>query len=143
MRHSFKSGFHHVLASPILVNHIAYTLSIPSPRLYTLAAEVLAAICVLSMIDGHKLVLSAMSEFRVVFNEVYRFQCLVSLLKSPDKEERLPESDCLWDARTAVLALINALTNCPEDIEERVMLRDEFTRRGLNEAIVVRISLPI
>lgn len=136
-----QSGFDCVLASPTLVNHITYTLSIPSPRLYTLAAEVLAAICVLSITEGYRLVLSAMSEFRIVFDETFRFQCLVSLLQfSVHDGEKILESDSLWDGRTAILALINALTNCSDDVEERVMLRDEFTRRGLNEAIVVRAS---
>lgn len=44
-----------------------------------------------------------------------------------------------WESRTAVMTLVNAMTNCPEDLEERVRLREEFGRRGLNEVIVVRI----
>ena len=35
------------------------------------------------------------------------------------------------------MTLINALTNCPEYLEERILLREELGRRGLNEAIVV------
>ena len=36
------------------------------------------------------------------------------------------------------MTLVNAITNCPEELEERVRLREELGRRGLNEVIVVR-----
>lgn len=35
------------------------------------------------------------------------------------------------------MSLVNAITNSPDDLEERMMLREEFTRRGLNEAMAV------
>jgi diaphanous 1 len=34
------------------------------------------------------------------------------------------------------MALVNAITNCPESLEDRIMLREELGRRGLNEVIV-------
>jgi diaphanous 1 len=37
------------------------------------------------------------------------------------------------------MVLINALTNGPESLEERILLREEFSRRGLNEVIVVSV----
>lgn len=123
----------------MLVTHIAYTLHNSSLKLRTLAAEVLAAICVLSLVEGHRLVLAAMSDYRVAHDEAFRFEHLVALLRLP--EEALDEEEGLWEARTAALALVNAITNCPEAVEERVMLREEFGRRGLNEVIVVRISV--
>jgi diaphanous 1 len=45
--------------------------------------------------------------------------------------------DGIWEARTSAMTLVNAITNCPELLEERIMLREEFGRRGLNEVIVV------
>ena len=51
------------------------------------------------------------------------------------------QDEGVWEARGAVMALVNALTNCPESLEERVTLREEFGRRGLNEVIVVRARL--
>ena len=36
------------------------------------------------------------------------------------------------------MALVNAMTNFPDSLEDRILLREELTRRGLNEAIVVR-----
>lgn len=111
-----------------------------SLKLRTIAAELLAAITVLSVVDGHKLVLAAMSEYRIAFDEAFRFEHLVALLRLPDPDNAAGpevEEDGIWEARTAALALINAITNCPDDVEERVLLREEFGRRGLNEAIVV------
>jgi hypothetical protein len=46
------------------------------------------------------------------------------------------EEEGVWDARAASMKLINALTKGPDLLEERMVLRDEFGRRGLNEAIV-------
>lgn len=107
----------------------------------------MAAICVLSLSEGHKTVLAAMSDYRVAFEESFRFESLISSLRLPDNgglsDDESVSSDAeeegIWEARTASMALVNALTNCPESLEERVLLRDEFGRRGLNEAIVVSL----
>lgn len=112
-----------------------------------MASELLAAICVLSLSEGHKTVLAAMSDYRVAFEESFRFESLISSLRLPDSgglsEDDSASGDTeeegVWEARTASMALVNALTNCPESLEERVLLRDEFGRRGLNEAIVVSL----
>lgn len=83
-----------------------------------------------------------MSDYWVAFDESFRFEELIAALRLPDYSDDPdggpgagPED---WEARTAVLAFINALTNCPESLEDRIFLRDEFSRRGLNEVIVVR-----
>lgn len=154
-----EPGFGRVLQSASLVTHIAFTLHFASSKLRTLAAEVLAALCVLSVSDGHKLVLAALSDYRVAYEEPFRFVELVAILRVPDafgagagpadSAESLGEAaaadgegeaadEGVWEARGAVMALVNALTNCPESVEDRVALREEFGRRGLNEVIVVR-----
>jgi diaphanous 1 len=70
--------------------------------------------------EGHRTVLAALSEYRVAYNELFRFHSLVSALKIPDSVEfTVPqvtfsmEEEGVWEARTAFMALINALTNCP------------------------------
>ncbi|KAJ7167544.1 armadillo-type protein [Mycena filopes] len=141
-----EPGFSQVLASPTVITHIAYSLHGSSAKLWTLASELLGAICVLSLNEGHKAVLGAMSDFRVAFDESFRFQELIASLRLPDLAGGIEESDDgfplageedgIWDARCASMVLINALTNCPEPLEDRIMLRDEFTRRGLNEVVV-------
>jgi len=103
----------------------------------------------LSPIEGHKAVLSALSDFRIAYEENFRFETLLSTLRLPDDFDAMNDSDSvvsfadedgIWDARVASMTLINGLTNCPDDLEERVLLREEFTRRGLSELLVVRSS---
>lgn len=127
-----------------MITHIAYSLQTSLLRLRTLASELLAAICVLSVAEGHRAVLAAMSDYRIAYDESFRFESLIESLRLPESEgageeegeETLKTDDGIWEARTASMALVNALTNCPDALEERVLLRDEFSRRGLNEAIV-------
>lgn len=52
-------------------------------------------------------------------------------------EQNAGDEAAVWEYRTSVMVLVNALTNSPEDVEERLALREEFSRRGLNEAMVV------
>lgn len=89
-----------------------------------------------------------MSDYRIAFEEAFRFEELIQSLRLPEDDPNseviggagtLNEDEGVWEARTASLVLVNALTNCPESLEERVMLREEFGRRGLNEVIVVRV----
>ena len=92
-----------------------------------------------------------MSDYRIVFEETFRFENLIASLRLPDMagsvtdsdSESLEEQEGIWEARTALMSLVNALTNCPDSLEERILLRDEFGRRGLNEAIVVRLIVQI
>ena len=127
------------------MTHIAYSLHGTSLKITTLAAELLAAICMVSFDEGHRAVLAALSEYRIAYNELFRFQSLVTALRIPDFVDfAVPETmfsmqeEGVWEARTAFMALINALTNCPHTLEERILLRDEFSRRGLNEVVAVR-----
>ncbi|KAJ6583786.1 hypothetical protein B0H10DRAFT_2168123 [Mycena sp. CBHHK59/15] len=140
-----EAGFTQVLASPTVITHIAYSLHASSPKLRTLASELMAAICVLSLTEGHKAVLAAMSDYRIAFDESFRFETLIGSLRLPDPSsdaesddgyEFGSEEEGVWEARTASMALINALTNCPESLEGRILLREEFGRRGLNEVVV-------
>jgi diaphanous 1 len=98
----------------------------------------------LSVPHGHRAVLAALSDYRVAYEEAFRFEQLISILRPSDPDTGtitpVEEDDGVWEARTATMALINALTNCPDALEDRVVLRDEFSRRGLNEAIVVCCS---
>jgi hypothetical protein len=90
------------------------------------------------------MVMAAMSDYRIVFEESFRFEELISSLRLPEVDPddftgttHPSEDDGAWDARTSSMVLVNALTNGPESLEERILLREEFSRRGLNEVIVV------
>jgi len=142
-----QPGFNAVLDSPTTITHIAYSLHHASSKLRALVSDLLAAICVLAIPEGHKKVMAAMSDHRVVFDEAFRFEELIASLRLPefDADDSVgsaappSEGDGSWEARTASMVLINALTNGPESLEERILLRDEFSRRGLNEVIVVSV----
>lgn len=100
----------------------------------------------ISLNEGHRLVLGALSDYRVFFEESFRFEELINALRV-DNESPTPglagsdeETDGVWEARSATMGLLIALTSCSDSLEERVMLREEFSRRGLNEVMVVRRS---
>lgn len=106
----------------------------------------MAAICIISTTEGHKAVLAAMSDYRVAFDESFRFETLIASLRLPDPTGDMEsddgfefgnEEEGIWEARTMSMALVNALMNCPEALEDRILLREEFGRRGLNEVVVV------
>jgi diaphanous 1 len=139
-----QPGFRQVLASPTIITHIAYSLHGASLKLRTLASEVLAAIAVLSLDEGHRAVLAAISDYRVTYDESFRFEELLEFLRPSEagadgdaNGDISVEQDGTWEARTATMALVNALTTCADSLEERIMLREELGRRGLNEIIVV------
>lgn len=104
-----------------------------SAKLRAQVADLLAAI---SVLGSAKLVLAAFGDHRVAFGETFRFEFLIQGLRVDeigDGEEDAAE----WEWRTSGVALVNALADAPDELEERVMLREEFGRRGLNEVIVV------
>ncbi|KAL7410280.1 hypothetical protein BDY24DRAFT_186432 [Mrakia frigida] len=143
-----EPGFQAVIHRPLLITYITFTLHTSFLKLRSQAADVLAAI---SVLGGSKLVLAAFSEFRVAFEEGFRFEWLVASLRITSGEggaggEEKGEDGGVgggeedgqwdWDWRASAMALVNAISNSSEELEERVMLRDELGRRGLNEVIV-------
>lgn len=148
--YTLQVGFERVLLKPNLITYASYCLTSTSNKLRAQVADVLAALCVLSLNDGHRAVLSSLSDFRVVHQEKYRFEFLVESLGLKEMRNDGSGSDLdsledseeanIWEYRTAAMSLINAITNSPEDLEERMMLRDEFSRRGLNEVMTVSLD---
>lgn len=125
-----------------MITHIAYSLYGSNAKLRALVTTVLAAISFISVQEGHKAVISALSDYRIEFLEVFRFEGLIASLRLPEVEygdgppAPEPEEEGVWEARTAVMSLVNAITTSPDSLEDRILLRDEFTRRGLNEVMV-------
>ncbi|GAA5889934.1 hypothetical protein JCM5296_003653 [Sporobolomyces johnsonii] len=137
-------GFAQVLAHSNLITYIVFSLYTTSNKLRALVADVLAALCVLSLDNGHRIVLAAFSDARVAYDEKFRFEYLVDSLAvkdvqrdGEDDEHPHEEEDetGLWEYRTAAMSFVNAIANSPNELEERMMLREEFARRGLNEAM--------
>ncbi|KAJ6515515.1 hypothetical protein C8R45DRAFT_809608 [Mycena sanguinolenta] len=137
------------LTSPTIITYITYTLHGSSPKLRAVVSELLGGICLVLHTEGHKAVLAAFSDYRVTYNEPFRFETMIEFLRLEDPTSDT-ESDSgfksstdtngaekdLWDARSASMALINTIVNGPDSLEDRILLRDEFARRGLNEAVV-------
>lgn len=149
---SLQLGFSRMLVRPALIAALVQCLYLPHNKVRALVADVLAAICVLSLDDGHRLVLAAFSDARIIASEKFRFESFIGSIEAPDipddttvsdDEPAAPENsdDGFWEWRTAAMSLVNAIVNTPHDLEERLVLRDEFVRRGLNEAMTVSWSL--
>lgn len=109
----------------------------------------------MSLDEGHRLVLSAFSDARIAYNENFRFEFLVDSIRLQEHRAEEGESDAgideeeaereedeagLWEYRTAAMSLVNSIANSPNDLEQRMVLREEFARRGLNEAMAVSLS---
>ncbi|KAI8600503.1 hypothetical protein EDD21DRAFT_376993 [Dissophora ornata] len=130
-----EPGFTQVLRSPSLVAHISYCLYTTNSKLRTKVAEVLAALCVMSP-ESHRLVLMALSDFRVAHEERYRFEYLVQTLAEPvsDEVDSADNQESFeWEYKTACLSLMNALANSPAALDDRISLRNELRRRGLED----------
>ncbi|CAJ0845171.1 12322_t:CDS:10, partial [Entrophospora sp. SA101] len=127
-----EPGYDKVLKSRTLISSIVFCINTRNNKLRSQVADILAALCVMSL-DGHHLVLSAFSDFKQINDEKFRFQYLIETLKGTNEIE---EDSVSMEYKAACLSLINAIVNSPEEVEERMLLRDEFSRRGLNEAFM-------
>ncbi|KAG0210592.1 hypothetical protein BGX33_004803 [Mortierella sp. NVP41] len=136
-----EPGFSQVLRSPSLVAHISYCLYTTNSKLRTKVAEVLAALCVMSP-ESHRLVLMALSDFRIAHEERFRFEYLVQTLAAQvsgdidgigGSDGNDHQGGFEWEYKTACLSLMNALANSPSSLDDRISLRNELRRRGLED----------
>ncbi|CAO1629148.1 unnamed protein product [Jaminaea pallidilutea] len=137
-------GLGAVLQRPNLVVHLAYGLRTPALKVRSAILDLLATLCAVGATDGHRLVCAALSELKVAVQGTYRFDWLVeglrlddidATLRTEDEDDGTIAESALWDYRANVMILINALASSPEEVEERVAIRDEFARRGLDTAL--------
>ncbi|CAG8645024.1 12498_t:CDS:10, partial [Ambispora leptoticha] len=134
-----EPGFGKVLESTSLISNIVFCLNTRNNRLRAQVADILAALCVLSL-EGHKHVLGALSDFRIIYEEKekYRFEYLIATLKGNDTED-----SSSIEYKAACLSLVNAIVNSPEEVDQRVLLREEFERRGIEEVFAtIKTSNP-
>lgn len=81
-------------------------------KLCAQVADVLAAMCMLSVEAGHPAVLAALSESRVTYGERYRFEHLISSLSPVDQDTAeesqgtpaIEEQAGIWEYRTAAMS---------------------------------------
>lgn len=63
--------------------------------------------------------------------------------ENEDRNFHLEDLSSVWDYRTRALELCNALVNTLDEVEERLILRDELRDDGLSEVISVKLPLPL
>lgn len=59
--------------------------------------------------------------------------------ENEDRNFHLEDLSSVWDYRTRALELCNALVNTLDEVEERLILRDELRDDGLSEVISVKL----
>lgn len=139
-------GIEPVISRPNVITYLVYGLHTPSHKLRTHVAEMIGPLCILSQDAGYKRILSAFSDFRIFYEENFRFEYLVQSIAVRDEpaesggdSEAQSEADeaALWEYRWKALSVINCVIGSSSELEERMSLRDELARRGLNEVITV------
>ncbi|CAK5091774.1 unnamed protein product [Meloidogyne enterolobii] len=93
----------------------------PSFKTKALVLDMLSAIVTLT--DGHELVLGAFNKFRSAYNEIFRFQTLVRCFKCPGVNV---------DFLASCIKFINVMVHSSSDMNQRVALQYEFTIFGLD-----------
>jgi len=147
---NIQPGFTAVLTSPELISKIAYCLHTGNDRLRMMAADLLAALCIVAEAgQGRQLVLDAMTDFQTYYAERFRFEYLVESLvekASQRGETFFTDSNnpmAAFDYKTSALTLINAMISSAINLSDRIALREEFWRRGLQGVVKsLRINAP-
>jgi dishevelled associated activator of morphogenesis len=119
-------GLRAVLRTPAAVQSLCLALDSNGmdPRVKSTILKLLTVTCMMPP-DGHRNLLLAMNEYRLIKNDKQRFNGLIKALKKATTVEQ----------QLGYMYLINALINSPADIDLRVAIRSEFTRLGLPEVI--------
>lgn len=119
-------GLRAVLRTPGAVQSLCLALDSNGmdPRVKNTILKLLTVTCMMPP-DGHRNLLLAMNEYRLIKNDKQRFVGLIKALKKATTVEQ----------QLGYMYLINALINSPSDIDLRVAIRSEFTRLGLPEII--------
>jgi len=121
-----KTGLDLVMHTPNAVNTLAISL-ISRELSNDLKLEVIKLLTVICLVppDGHRIVMTAMSNFKNTQKEKARFETVLRLLESVDS----------FDHKVAFMTFVNALTNSPDDTDLRMSLRQELTNLGFKEIL--------
>eukprot|EP01132_Coremiostelium_polycephalum_P005576 gene5576-6942_t len=120
-----KYGIEKAITTPNSMNKLILCMDTPKVDTRSSVFEILTAVSLVSE-SGYRLVMESLQYFKQVRKEKFRFTFLVeSMTQMSDDREYV----------TTCLALINSIVNSPEEIDERVQLRTEFSRLGLDSII--------
>ncbi|XP_069674281.1 inverted formin-2-like isoform X2 [Periplaneta americana] len=117
---NFRPGLQYVVEHHEYTRQLARILSSSNPTVKLQVYELLCAVSLASL-RGHSLALDALQHFKVFHGLRYRFEVVVTELKSA-------ESDVF---RSTLLAFVNCLILGCEDLHQRDRIRSEFLGLGL------------
>lgn len=129
-------GLSAVLDRPDLIAMVVCSLYASAARQRAATLDLLGGLCVISPDEGLQYVLDGFSDARPVYRETFRFQWLIHGLRRAPTDHSFSEEEDRW--RVAVVTFCNALCGSVENGDERMALRDELRRRGLDDALQVR-----
>lgn len=134
-RTNCQIGLSYVLDRQRLITTIVCCIRLPTFKLRCLAADMLGAICLISA-QGHEQVLDSLADAKTTLEETYRFEYLLSSLSAYTTHCDDEESDAgVWEWRTSVMGLINAVAGSGDEVEGRCEIRGELKRRGLDHIV--------
>lgn len=120
-----KYGFNMVIKHREAINCIALSLIHKSLRTKSLVLELLAAICLVK--GGHEIILSSFDNFKIVCQEVRRFQTLMDYFIHYDIFH--------LEFMIACVQFVNIIVHSVDNMNYRVHLQYEFTALQLDECL--------
>lgn len=118
---------------------LTLAFEVPSFKVGTALAKLLTGLAILPDILNTAVVLEAFTAGRLLTGDRFRFQRLVDCLASHDDWERAENPYAVDEHCFSVLTFIGRLCAANvNDVEARILLRDEFERTGIKERLVVR-----
>jgi hypothetical protein len=128
-----------VISDAELMSLLTLAFDVPSFKVGTALAKLLTGLAILPDPLNTAVVLEAFSAGRLLTGDRFRFQRLVDCLGSHDDWEGVDNAYAIDEHRFSVLLFIGRLCAADiDDVEARVLLRDEFERTGMKEQMVVR-----
>lgn len=113
-----------MLLSQDLINKLSLCSRSAFPAVQKATYEFMAILLDKRPEESHQLILNAFDFFAFKTKETQRFVTLVGTLKHEE------DNDGLW---STVLTLINCLVNIPENLDDRIEIRNEFFTIGIEE----------
>lgn len=106
------------------INRLILGLASPDPRARNITLETIAPIIIFTD-DGHSKVLAAFNHFKFKKREARRFETVLDILRQEKTGEMLISS----------LLILNSLVNTPEDLDDRMEIRNELLSLGFGEVL--------
>ncbi|KAJ3127754.1 hypothetical protein HK098_005871 [Nowakowskiella sp. JEL0407] len=125
-------GLRAIIEYPEGINILTLSLSCPTIKTRTLTLELLAAVCFLPP-NGHDLIIAAMHHFKQVKREKCRFETLLKSLAYDEADSDFGRAHL--ENHIAIMTLINAIVNSPDNFEYRVTLRNEIWDLGIGDLL--------